>query len=354
MIKGGENGMRDSPLFIMEHQKLIDNLTKLAYLQDQTGIKILHTLKSFNQIEGLEVMNKYLSGFSVGNQNELNMLDTLTPKHLHSYSVAFQKEQIEPMAKQSSTLSFNSINQWNSYSSLASKYTSIGLRINPSLNIKQPKYCNPNYNSRLGIPQEDFLKNNFQGLEGLHFHVLCNQQIGSLKYLLAHIDRHYSHILPNLKWLNLGGGHQLTDSNYDHTEFIKTVNIFSSKYPNLTIILEPGDSVVKNTGYFSTTIIDIIHNTVILNTSIETHLLDIAITKQKPTIKGTTTKKTDYNYTITGISCIAGDIIGDYYFNKPLQIGDRVIFEDMMGYTMVKQTEFNGIDRGGFLVEFNI
>ena len=354
------SGMIDSyptPCFVMERHKLEANLARLASLQNQTGIKILHTLKSFNSREGLEVIAKSLSGFSAGNQCELDGLNAIVYQHIHTYAPAFRSTEIEALAQQSDTLSFNSLKQWESYSSAASMYCSVGLRINPQLTLKQPKYCNPNNTMRLGVPYQAFLReiinspDVFQHLEGLHFHVFCSQGLSGLKYLLAHIAQHYQEILPRLKWLNLGGGHQLTDEKYDHEGFIALINAFKSQYPRLTILFEPGESVVKNTGCFITTILDIIPAEipiVILDTSIEAHLLDITITKQKPAVKGTTHHPTPHHYQLSGMSCIAGDTIGNYYFEKALEIGESIIFENMMGYTIVKQTEFNGIKKAGF------
>ena len=361
-MRDGMSGMTDkhpTPCFVLERHKLEANLARLAYLQEQTGVRILHTLKSFNSEKGLEIIAKSLSGFSAGNQNELNALKAIGYQHIHTYTPAFRPDEIETLARQNDTLSFNSLGQWESDAPIASNNCSIGLRINPQLTLKQPKYCNPNNTMRLGVPYQTFLReithspDAFQHLEGLHFHVFCSQGLSGLKYLLAHITRHYREVLPRLKWLNLGGGHQLADETYDDEGFITLINAFKSQYPRLTILFEPGESVVAKTGYFITTILDIIPADipiVILDTSIEAHLLDIAITKQKPDIRGTMNHPTPYHYQLSGLSCIAGDTIGDYYFDKTLQIGDTVLFEDMMGYTIVKQTEFNGIAKAGFRV----
>ncbi|MEA3455046.1 MAG: carboxynorspermidine decarboxylase [Campylobacterota bacterium] len=346
-----------TPCFVMEQPKLESNLAKLGYLQDQTGVKILLTLKCFNNREGLEVISKSISGFSAGNQRELDKLKTIEYQYIHTYAPAFRSNEIEDLVQRSNTMSFNSLRQWKRYASIASTDCSIGLRINPQLTLKQPKYCNPNSAMRLGVTNQSFLQaiantpHLFQNLEGLHFHVFCSQGLSGLKYLLAHIIRHYQEILPRLKWLNLGGGHNLTDKGYDHEGFIALINAFTSQYPNLTIILEPGESVVRNSGYFITTILDIIPGEipiVILDTSIEAHLLDVAITKQKPAVRETALHPTHHRYRLSGMSCIAGDIIGDYYFEKTLEINDNIIFENMMGYTIVKQTEFNGIAKADF------
>ncbi len=346
-----------SPCFVLETDKLKANLKKLSYLQEKTSVQILHTLKSFNNQKGLEIISDYLSGFSAGNQCEINMLKTLPSTHVHSYAPAFRSNEIKALASQSDTLSFNSLNQWERYASTASVDCSVGLRINPQLTLKQPKYCNPNYTMRLGVPYKTFLHlyttdpELFQDLEGLHFHAFCSQGLDGLKYLLSHISKNYQEILPRLKWLNLGGGHQFTHTAYDTEGFIALVNAFQKQHPHLVLYFEPGESVVKDTGYFSTTILDIIPGNipiVILDTSIEVHLLDVAITKRKPIVRGTSDQQTPYHYQLSGMSCIAGDTIGSYFFYETLHIGDKVIFDNMMGYTIVKQTEFNGIEKASF------
>jgi len=352
--------MIDSPLFVMEREKLVANLGILAILQREAGIKILHTLKSFHEGEALEIMSEYISGFSAGNQNEIDTISSpIDSSHLHIYAPIFGDTQIEALAIQASSMSFNSMSQWARHSPVASQHCSVGLRINPELQIDQPRYCDPNRASRLGVPYRDFLldieqnPDIFDTLEGLHLHLFCTQGVDSLEYLLSHIAKEYHHILPGLKWLNLGGGHSLTSGGYQRDRFVSAICRFRASYPNLTIILEPGESVVKQTGYLQTTILDIIPSKppiAILDTSIETHLLDIAITKQRPQIRGTTQQTSPYQYQISGMSCIAGDDIGIYYFDHPLQVGESIIIEDMMGYSMVKQTEFNGIERAGFRV----
>ncbi len=352
-----------SPCFVLEAEKLKANLCKLRYLQDQTDIQILHTLKSFHSREGLKIISEYLSGFSAGNQRELDKLHQIPSTHIHSYAPVFRPDEIKPLAFQSNTLSFNSLHQWECYTSSISTDSSIGLRINPQLTLKQPKYCNPNYTTHLGVPYQTFLQayandpKLFQALEGLHFHAFCSQGLNGLKYLLSHISKNYQEILPRLQWLNLGGGHQFTHTTYDTEGFITLINTFRSHYPHLLLYFEPGESVVKDTGYFSTTILDIIPGEipiVILDTSIEAHLLDIAITKQKPIIRNTSIQQTPYPYQLSGMSCIAGDTIGTYFFEEALHIDDKVIFEDMMGYSIVKQTEFNGIEKAGFRVDEGI
>ena len=352
-MRAGKSGM-SRPTFILEKEKLKANLAHLEYLAKETGIVWLYTLKAFDAPEGLKIISEYFDGFSVGNENEYNKIKDYN-KSLHSYAPAFYEENVETLAKQSSTMSFNSISQWKHYAKQCSQYCSLGLRINPQLTLKQPKYCDSNI-SRLGIHYEDFLEQypTFKNLEGLHFHALCHQSLPSLEKLFNHIETHYKKILPKLKWLNLGGGQNFTDESYDNKGFISLIQAFNNKYPHLTLYFEPGSTVVHNCGYFECTILDIIDVDIpiaILDTSIESHLLDIAITKQKPQVRDSVSFQTKYNYELTGMSCIAGDIIGKYYFNDVLNIGDKIIFENMLGYTMVKQTSFNGLKEVVFKVK---
>ncbi len=353
MMRAGKNGM-NRPTFVLEKKKLEDNLAHFKYMAKETGIVWLYTLKAFDAPKGLKVISEYFEGFSIGNRNEYIKVKEYT-KQLHSYAPAFYEEDVEILAKQSNTMSFNSINQWKRYAKQCSPYCSLGLRINPQLKLKQPTYCDSNI-SRLGIHYEYFLEQypTFKNLDGLHFHALCHQNLSSLEKLFNHIETYYQDILPKLKWLNLGGGQNFTDIAYDTVRFISLIQRFKAKYPHLTLYFEPGSAVVYNCGYFKCTVMDIIESDtpiIILNTSIESHLLDVAITKQKPKVRDSSAIETAYKYELTGMSCIAGDTIGKYYFQKKLNIGDTIIFEDMLGYTLVKQTDFNGIKNANFYIK---
>lgn len=366
MMRVGRSGMQNnvpSPCFIMEKSKLDANLTILTTMQEQTNIIWLYTLKCFHEEEGLAHIANVCSGFSIGNLNELSLAKTQPYTHIHTYAPAFYQEDTIALAKASDTMSFNSLTQWLKYNKTCTTMTSLGLRINPKLSLTQPNYCDASSeNSRFGVDYKKFItqynsdENMFESLEGLHFHAFCHQELPALKILLAHIVDVYAHILPKLKWLNLGGGQNFTNTSYDTEGFIETINHFQKTYPHLTLYFEPGSSIVYDTGFFKCTILDIIEDTpskVILDTSIESHLLDVAITKQVLSVRGSSHTKTPYAYEFAGVSCIAGDILGVYYFNTPLEIGESIIFENMMGYTLVKQTTFNGIEKANFYLTKN-
>jgi len=345
----------NSPCFVLERSRLIQNLQHLKALSRQTGIKWLYTLKAFDASEGLETIADLLDGFSIGNMTEAGKVAPYPESHLHCYAPAFHENEIETLAQQSHTFSVNSLTQWKRFAPLCREHTSMGLRINPRLSLKQPSYCDCN-DSRLGVDYQHFLKHyqTLEGVEGLHFHPFCHQGADAIETLLLHIETHYTPLLSSLKWLNLGGGQEFTSQGYDTARFISLINTFQERYPNLTLYFEPGTAVLHRCGHFVCKIMDIIPHEetpiVILNTSIESHLLDIAITKHTPVVRNTNMKSTPYRYTLSGMSCIAGDTIGTYFFNQALHIGEPVIFENMLGYTMVKQTRFNGLAHASFKI----
>ena len=363
-MRGGKSGMSreyQTPCFVMKKEKLEKNLEKLASIEVESGVKILHTLKSFNQSSVLPDIASKLSGMSVGSIKELKMAQNAHATHRHLYAPAYKREELEMLLPEVSTISFNSLNQWKQFSAMALK-ASMGLRINPKLHLPIPTYCNPNLNhSRLGIDTEEFMVSfvqdgyDFSNLEGLHLHALFQSSVEGLVILLDHILEHYQVVLPQLRWLNLGGGHNFTDENYEVYRFVETVKKFQVAYPHIELCFEPGESVVKGCGDFITTVLDIVtisgKEVVVLDTSIETHLLDVAIVNQRLKVKGTQSFSTPYFYELAGNSCLQGDIIGEYFFQKKLEIGDKIIFENMMGYSMVKMTEFNGMEKARFIVE---
>ena len=350
-----------TPYFIMHQSKLKQNLAKLEEIEKQSKVEIFYTIKSFNQASVLPLIASRLSGMSIGNINELKMAQNANAKGIHLYAPAYKREDLEQIVDKVSTLSFNSLSQWESLHDFPIT-GSMGLRINPRLHLPIPDHCNPNLDySRLGVEYlefVDFFNHNlqkFEKLEGLHFHALFQSSEFGTTLLLEHILEQYQTVLPQLKWINLGGGHNFTSDNFNVNNFTKDVNNFQILYPKIKLLFEPGESVTKGCGEFISTVLDIVHvagvNVVILDTSIETHLLDVAIVNQRLKVKGTQSESTPYFYELTGNSCLQGDLIGEYFFQESLSIGDKVVFEDMMGYTMVKMTEFNGIKKADFLLD---
>ncbi|CAA6820730.1 MAG: Carboxynorspermidine decarboxylase, putative (EC [uncultured Sulfurovum sp.] len=345
----------------MSPNALDRNLARLTKLETHANVKILHTLKSFNEQSILPLISNNLSGMSISSKKEFQMAKEASAKHIHLYAPAFKEKELTGYIDDVQSISFNSLGQWERFKHLG-KQTSKGLRINPRLHISIPSHCNPNLEeSRLGIGTEEFLKafenksQNFEFLEGLHFHALFQSSVEDLVLLLNYILEHFKEVLPQLKWLNLGGGHSFTNIYYDIDTFVKNLLKFQKLFPNITFYFEPGESVTKGCGQFICSILDIVQiakkKIVILDTSIETHLLDIAIVNMKLKVKETQSAPTPYCYELTGNSCLQGDIIGQYFFTKELHIGDQVVFEDMMAYSMVKMTEFNGMEKANFYLD---
>ena len=344
----------------MHQEALEQNLEQLHYLETKANVKILHTLKSFNKSSITPLISNKISGMSVSSLKEIKMAEQAEAKHLHLYAPAFKEEDFIEASQKVHTLSLNSLSQWKRFAHLASK-SSLGLRINPKLFLPIPDYCNPNLSySRLGIDYQEFLENfhhnreDFSSLEGLHFHALFQSSFQGLEILLEHITQHYQAILPQLKWLNLGGGHNFTDSKYETEEFITSIRKFKERYPHIELYFEPGETVIKGCGDFVCSVLDIItienEEVAILDTSIETHLLDVAIVNQRLHVEGTDSYSTPYFYHLAGNSCLQGDMIGVYFFVEALEVGSKVTFKDMMGYTMVKMTEFNGMKKANFVL----
>jgi len=356
----GMNNTLKTPYFVMHQARLSENLQKLQSLEKKSGVKILHTLKSFNESSVLPSITKALSGLSISSPKELKMATAAKAQHIHLYAPAFSESTLNSMIDSIHTISFNSLSQWQRFKDVNTSISK-GLRLNPELSFDIPKHCNPNLsNSRLGIKLKEFVKlynednKIFTDLEGLHFHALFQSSSYDLEILLNHIQNSCQSILPQLKWLNLGGGHNFTSNDYNVEHFVKVIKNFQSAYLNIQLLFEPGESVVKGCGEFVTTVLDIIEkegqSIVILDTSIETHLLDVAIVNLQLQVQGTQKEPSSYPYTLTGNSCLQGDIIGEYFFTHKLEIGEKVVFEDMMAYSIVKMTEFNGMSKANFYI----
>jgi len=353
----GRSGMASkiqTPYFAIEKVKLDRNLEILSEIGNRCEIKILHTLKALDVRLATGQIAKSLDGFSVANANEISKTEGLDKGHVHLYSPVYNSDEIGTVAPASDTMSFNSIAQYNLYAPSAKHYTSVGIRLNPNIHLKQPQYCDSSAaSSRFGVGEDEFLdwycdaKNT---LEGIHIHIFCYQELVSMQMLLEHLRDNYDEILKEIKWLNLGGGLKLTDEHFDTDKFVNMMREFKNIYPNLEIILEPGEAVVSDCGYLECSVVDVVfrdeQKIAIVDASIETHLLDIAIVKLSPMIRESTKEaKGKYCYQITGISCIAGDIIGEYCFERELKIGDRLKIDDVIGYNICKQNDFNGIDK---------
>jgi carboxynorspermidine decarboxylase len=351
------NSFKDikTPFFLCDEVLLEKNLKLLDYVQQKSGVKILLALKGYALWSTFDLCKKYLSGCCASGLHEAKLAYTKFGKEVHTYSVAFKDEDIDEILNISNNIIFNSFSQYNRFKSKLSSNISVGFRINPEVStVKVPLYDPCSSVSRLGVTKKEFeknilLDNSFLfSIDGLHFHALCEQNVDDLRLVLDKFEKNFKDYFKYLKWINFGGGHHITRSDYDVEGLIILLNEFKIKYPNITIYLEPGEAIGWKTGYLVTKVLDIVYNNqniAILDTSAEAHMSDVLAMPYRPSIKNAfLPNEKKYTYQLGGTTCLAGDIIGEYSFKNELKIGDLIIIEDMIHYTMVKTTTFNGIN----------
>ncbi len=337
-----------TPVYAIEEDKLEKNLKVLERVQKEANCKILVALKGYAAWSTFDLLEKYLSGATASGLWEAKLAN-MKPWEVHTYCPAFKEDEIDEVAEISHTVVFNSFNQLERFEERVVGKAEIGLRVNPGVSSSPvPLYdpCAPY--SRLGITKENFRADKLKNVSGLHFHALCEQLDTALEKTLEGFERLYGEYIKDMEWVNFGGGHHITREGYNVENLIRLIKEFRNRYPNLKdVYLEPGEAVGLNAGYLEAEVLDIIDNGMkiaILDTSAEAHMPDVLAMPYRPVVRGAAepNEKT-YTYRLGGVTCLAGDVIGDYSFDKPLKVGDRVVFEDMAIYTMVKNTAFNGI-----------
>ena len=349
-MNGIKNNSLPSPCWILEEKKLIKNLKIIEYIKEQSGAKVLLALKGYALWKSFPIVRPYLDGCCASGLHEAQLAHDTFKKEVHTYSPAFKEDEIEEIAKISHHLVFNSPMQFKSFSTKAKQANSkisLGMSINPEYSEAPKEIYNPcGLNSRLGTTLINFDEDLINECEGLHFHALCEQSADALENVLKHFDIKFGKYISKMKWINFGGGHHITREGYDIEKLISLIKTFKSKY-NVEVYLEPGEAIGWETGTLLTTILDILHNGIniaILDSSAEAHMPDTIIMPYRSEILGAgKANEKKYTYRLAGNSCLAGDIMGDYSFDTPLSVGDKVIFLDQMHYTMVKATTFNGI-----------
>ncbi|WNL16088.1 carboxynorspermidine decarboxylase [Arcobacter cryaerophilus gv. pseudocryaerophilus] len=345
-----------SPAYVCEEELLEKNLKLLKRVQEETGVKILLALKGFAMYSTFDLCKKYLKGCCASGLHEALLAKEEFGKEVHTYSPAFKDEEIDEIISISNHLVFNSFNQLKRYKDKAFKKVSLGVRLNPEYSSVEVDLYNPCApNSRLGITKANFDESQLQYLEGFHFHALCEQNVDALKGALANFEKNFSQYFSQLKWVNFGGGHHITRADYDVEGLINLLKDFKSRYPHLEVYMEPGEAVGWQTGYLVATVLDIVNNGMdlaILDTSAEAHMPDTLAMPYRAMIRNSAVAfEKKYTYRLGGNTCLAGDIIGDYSFDKPLKVGDKIILEDMIHYTMVKTTTFNGIKLPSIIIK---
>jgi len=350
-----------TPYWLLEEKLLEENLQTLAYVKKEANIKILLALKGYALWKSFPMVKKYLDGCCASGLHEALLSHEEFGKETHTYSPAFKEEDIKSIAKISHHLVFNSPHQFKRFSKLGKEHNpniSLGLRVNPEYSEAPVELYNPcGAYSRLGTTIENFDKLLISEIgkeskinelvEGFHFHALCEQDALALENVLEAFETKFGNYLNKLKWVNFGGGHHITRKGYDVKKLISILKTFKSKYPHLEVYLEPGEAVGWETGTLVTSVLDIVHNKMdiaILDTSAEAQMPDTIIMPYRAEVRSSgKAGKKKYTYRLAGNTCLAGDVMGDYSFDAPLNIGDQIIFEDQMHYTMVKATTFNGV-----------
>ena len=345
-----------SPAYVCEEELLENNLKLLKRVQDETGVKILLALKGFAMHSTFDLCKKYLKGCCASGLHEALLAKEEFGKEVHTYSPAFKDEEIDEIISISNHLVFNSFNQLKRYKDKAFKKVSLGVRLNPEYSSVEVDLYNPCApNSRLGITKANFDESQLQYLEGFHFHALCEQNVDALEGALANFEKNFSLYFSQLKWVNFGGGHHITRADYDVEGLINLLKDFKARYPHLEVYMEPGEAIGWQTGYLVATVLDIVNNGMdlaILDTSAEAHMPDTLAMPYRAMIRNSAVAfEKKYTYRLGGNTCLAGDIIGDYSYDEPLKVGDRIILEDMIHYTMVKTTTFNGIKLPSIIIK---
>ena len=338
-----------TPYFLVDEKLLIKNLEILKSVSDDTGCKILLAQKAFSMFYAYPLISKYLSGTTASGLHEARLGYEEFGGETHVFSPAYREDELDEILKYANHIVFNSSRQVKKFAKIAKeKGASVGLRVNPECSTQEGHaiYDPCSVGSRLGCTLSQLDEDIIPMLDGLHFHTLCEQNSDDLETTAMAFEEKFGKYLPQMKWINFGGGHHITRADYDIERLKKVINHFTEKY-NVKVYLEPGEAVVLNAGFLKTSVMELVHNGMdiaILDASAACHTPDVIEMPYRPPLKdsGEANEKS-YTYRLGGPTCLAGDVIGDYSFDKPLAEGDILTFEDMALYTMVKTNTFNGM-----------
>lgn len=337
-----------TPCYVIDEAKLIMNLQLLNSIEKRTGCHILLAQKCFSAFCTYPLINQYISGATASGLFEAKLAHEEMHAENHIFSPAYLDSEIDEILAICDHIIFNSFTQWEHFKNkVFASGVSAGLRVNPQLSTQSTPIYDPCASgSRLGIRRDSFNNKSLDGIEGLHFHTLCEQNSDALEATLDAFEEKFGDFLPQMKWVNFGGGHHITRHDYDVELLVNCINRIQQKY-NLTVYLEPGEAVALNAGYLVASVLDIVENDIqiaILDASAACHMPDVLEMPYRPHIIGSDNfAALPHSYRFGGNTCLAGDIIGDYSFPAPLQIGDSLIFTDMAIYSMVKNNTFNGV-----------
>lgn len=341
-----------SPCYVMEEALLRKNLALIKDVKERAGVNIILAFKAFAMWKAFPIVKEYVQYSTASSKYEARLAFEEMGSKAHTYSPAYTEADFPQILQYSSHITFNSLSQFERFYPLVKAdgcRVSCGLRINPECSIVQTDLYNPGApGSRMGIVGDLLGDELPEGVEGLHFHTLCESSSFDLEKVLLVVEKRFGRFLPKLKWLNMGGGHLMTRKDYNVDHLVHLLLSFKARHPNLKIIMEPGSAFAWQTGFLLTTVVDIVENhgikTAIIDASFTCHMPDCLEMPYKPVIRGATDAvEGKPTYRIGGNSCLSGDFMGDWSFDEPLKPGDKLIFEDMIHYTIVKTTMFNGI-----------
>ena len=346
-----------TPFYIVYEEKLRRNLELISRVKQEAGVNIIMAFKANALWKTFPIIKEYVTDSTASSLNEMHLGNEELGGNVHSYCPAYTPETINEYLNGSSHITFNSVNQFKRFkadldkhnTTPGNKHVSPGLRVNPLCSVIETDIYNPALpGSRFGVTAEQLGDTLPEGIEGLHFHSLCESSSYDLQRVLEAFEQQFGKFLPQVKWINMGGGHLMTREGYDVQHLIGLLRDFKSRYPWLNVIMEPGSAFTWRTGDLITSVVDVVENqgvkTAIIDASFACHMPDCLEMPYKPAI--TESVETDPSlptYRLGGNSCLSGDYVGDWSFEKPLTTGDRLTLEDMNHYTTVKTTMFNGI-----------
>ena len=346
-----------SPCYVMEEELLRRNLTLISDVETRANVEIILAFKAFALWRSFPIFREYISHTTASSLFEAMLAKKEFGSKAHTYSPAYTDEEFEDILECSNHITFNSLSQYARFAPKVNGKASIGLRVNPEYSEIETELYNPcAAGSRFGVLASDLPDVLPTDIDGFHIHCHCESGSDVFERTLQHIEEKFSKWFPQLKWINFGGGHLMTRKDYDIDLLVSTLNAFHSRYPWLKVILEPGSAFAWQTGTLVANVVDIVENagvkTAIANVSFTCHMPDCLEMPYKPQIRNAVTldvedidtaRRTPHTYRIGGNSCLSGDFLGLWQFDHDLSIGETLIFEDMIHYTTVKTTMFNGI-----------
>ncbi|WP_189068075.1 carboxynorspermidine decarboxylase [Deinococcus radiotolerans] len=353
-----------SPAFVLDESRLRRNLELISYVQRESGAQIIVAFKGFSMWSAFPLLREYgITGATASSLNETILAKEEMQGEVHVYAPAYSDEDFPRILELVDHLVFNSFSQWARFrpqveaARASGRTLHVGIRVNPEYAEVETDLYNPaGPFSRLGVTRREFRMDLMDGVDGLHFHTLCEKDSDTLERTLEVLERNFGDVLERVKWVNFGGGHLMTREGYDIPRLIRVVRAFRERW-GVHVILEPGSAFGWQTGWLVSSVLDVVHNVknaVLLDISVSAHMPDVLEMPYRPRILGAgdppeqdhreaVDAPAGHAFLIGGTTCLAGDVVGEYVFDRPLNIGDRVVFDDMIHYTMVKTTFFNGV-----------